>query len=746
MITVLLLAVAAGVVGGLGKLRFDTGPDSFLPAGDDALLALHESASSFGGDPIVVLAESEEPRQLLGPAQLPALLELEGALAKLPDAAAVYGPATVANQIAIASQNLLAGLAGHRDAARTRAERQARADGGSDAEAGRAGDEAVAAFDLRYGSLLAQGLPAGLPTLHNPEFVNAVIFTDAGKPKAQWRFVVPSADAVAILVRPRQDLDQAGVEELLRAVRAAVDGAELTTERITVSGAPALAAELGAQMRREMPLIAGIAVGLIGACYLLVPWLSRRRHRLVPLLLTLCATALVLAAFGWLERPLSLGVIAFLPILLGIGSDFPAYLMRGGKPRTLVVTAIAVAAGFASLALSPLPFVRDLGIALAAGVLASLVLGLAGRRYLARPEVTSSGPPPQRSELTTGRRVTALVALGAVAVAGWAAFPRLDLQAQPDELAAGLPAVADATHLEEVLGASGEIRISLRGDDVATPQAIEWMRQAQEDTIRGFGNQLRVIASVPDLLRFLGPEPTPDQVVAGLRQLPTYLTAAVLRDDSREAIISMGIRLQSLDQQRRLLDELGAALPPPPDGMRADVVGLPVAAARGYALVSDDRYLTNILGLVLVGLVLLIGLTRRTDALRAVLAAALATGWGFACVWALDVALTPLTIALGSLTTVIACEYTIVLADRGGAQAARLRRTVGVAATTAVVGYLVLVVSDVSVIRDFGVLLACAVVLAFVAAHLVDRLLPMNRPNEIAVSPVLTDAGMEAVR
>lgn len=733
IVTALLLAVTAGVVGGLLKLRLDTSPESFLPTGDETLSALHETADSFGGDPIVVLAESAEARQLLGPDEVPKLLEAEGLLSRLPDVAAVYGPATVANQIAISSQNLLAGLSGHRDRVRAEAQRRASEAGRPEKAAKRAGTEAVAAFDVRYGSLLAKGMPAGLPTLHNPGFIGAVIFAGDGTAKPQWRFVVPSANAVAILIRPRQDLDQAGVERLVNAVRSTVNDADLAAERITVSGAPALAAELGGQVRREMVLLGGLAVLLIGACYLFVPWLRGRRYRLVPLLSTLGATAVVLAGFGWLQRPLSVGVIAFLPILLGIGSDFPAYLLGGGQRRRLVVAALAGAAGFASLAISPLPFVRDLGIALAAGLLVSLTVGLALRRLLPGYPVRREAPITDSAEggrqLSVARRVVVMSAVGVVAIAGWAALPRLDIQAQPDELAAGLPAVADAEYVEQAIGASGEIRISLRGNDVATPEAIRWLRQAQDEVILGFGNDLRAIVSLPDLLRFLGPKPTPDQVIAGMRQLPSYLTGAVVRSDSRESVISLGIRLQGLDEQRRLLDAVNAALPPPPEGMRAAVVGLPVAAARGYELVSGDRYLTNMLGIVLAGLVLLVGLARRGDALRAVLAAALATGWGLAGAWVLGVALTPLTIALGSLTTVIACEYTVVLADRNGSGASRLRRTVGVAAMTAALGYLVLAASGLAVLREFGVLLACSVGLAFVAAHLVLRVLPGDSGN-----------------
>jgi hypothetical protein len=49
---------------------------------------------------------------------------------------------------------------------------------------------------------------------------------------------------------------------------------------------------------------------------------------------------------------------------------------------------------------------------------------------------------------------------------------------------------------------------------------------------------------------------------------------------------------------------------------------------------------------------------------------------------------------------------------------------VGVAAAAATLGYLALAASDLSLIRQFGLLLAATMVLSLVAAHTVVRLLP----------------------
>jgi uncharacterized protein len=725
-VVVVVLAVVA--VLGLARLKADTTVSSFLPANDPSLRSMEEAAQWFGGDPIVVLAESDQPRALLGPDQLPKLLGLEGKLAKLPDVAVVYGAASVLNQMATSAQNLLATISGTREATKVEAEATARVGGASPEAATAAGVAATAQFDQRYASLLVRGLPAGLPTLRNPGFVNAVVFDQSGNPRAQWKFVIPAPNAVAILVRPREGLDQDGTQRLVRAARAAVEQSGLKTSRLTFSGSPAVAADLGDTVQREIPLLGGIAVLLIAACYLVVPWTARRVHRLLPLVSTLSATALTLAVFGWLGRPLSLGVITFLPIVIGIGSDFPAYLIHGGTPRRrIVVVAFASAVGFASLALSPLPFVRDLGLALALGVLLAVSIALCLRQFFVvetRPPVveeTLAKPPLPRR-----KRAVLISAALLVAAIGWLVLPSITIEARPDRLAAGLPSVLDAQHAEDVLGSSGEVEILLKGDNLATPAALTWMRQAEDAVVLNYGSQLRPIVSLPDLLRFLGPTPTPDQIQAALTLLPHYITASVLSDDSREAVISLGLSLQDLANQRALLDNMRASLPPPPPGMTVDVVGLPVAAARGFELVSQGRYLTNIAGIAAAGLVLLVGLRRRSVAGRAVLAAALATGWGLAGSWLFGIDLSPLSVALGSLTTATACEFTVLLVYATASGARTLRRTIGVAALAASLGYLALVASKLEVIRDFGLLLAATVGLSLLAAYLVVRVLPVE--------------------
>jgi hypothetical protein len=167
-----------------------------------------------------------------------------------------------------------------------------------------------------------------------------------------------------------------------------------------------------------------------------------------------------------------------------------------------------------------------------------------------------------------------------------------------------------------------------------------------------------------------------------------------------------------------------ASLPPAPPGVTAEFVGLPVAAVRGYQLLSGDRYLGNVIGMLAAAAVLLCGLRRRSDGLRALAAAALSTGWGLALLTASGSSISPLTAALGSLATVTAAEFAVLQATALRQSRPSVSRAVLAAGSAATIGYLSLLVSGLALLRQFGLLLAAVVLLSYAAARLLLWLAP----------------------
>jgi predicted RND superfamily exporter protein len=322
------------------------------------------------------------------------------------------------------------------------------------------------------------------------------------------------------------------------------------------------------------------------------------------------------------------------------------------------------------------------------------------------------------------QRFAALVALLVIAGAGLAALPDLPVTSRVDQLAQGLPELQDAKKAEQVLGASGEVSVELRGQNVSSPAVVDWERRAQDAVIRQHGDQVKKIITLNDMLGFLGNRPTGGEVNAAVGLLPNYLLSSVISPDHKIALMVFGIKLQDLNHQRDLLGGIQSALPPPPPGTQVRLVGLPVTAVSAFDAVSGGRSLLNLAGIAAAGLILLIGLGNRRDTARAMVTVLLATGWVLGLTWLLAGSLNPLTLAIGCLTTATGCEFAVMLSDARRRAAPAIGRSAMIAALAGVLGYLTLSLSGLAMLREFGLLLAASVGLSFAAAALTVWLLP----------------------
>lgn len=731
------LVVTAGVWAavGLSRLEVDSDLESLLPANDPAVEALAGMAQQFGGDPVVVLVEGGgDP---LDKERLPRLLQLEGELSALDDVVATFGPATTLNQIALRVKQLLADLSGQRDALK---------------QAGRT--EELKQFERRYGALMVQALPAGLPTLSNADFVQSVVKDPkTGRVRAQWRQYLPADETVAIYLRPRESLDEnaaaalaADVREVLREDGAVPDGAELT-----VTGAPVVSVGLADRLRSEVPRLAVTAFAVVALALLLVPW-TRRRWRLAPLLVMIGATAGTLGSFGWRDEPLSLGAATFLPIILGLGSYYPVYLSRTGHRRVVLAVAVSSALAFAGLLLSPLPFVAELGYAVPLGL--ALVVAFSLLAAWVRPGLLDTAPEPAAGQTPKGswsmpRGFAIGVAIVGVvgAAIGWGALAVTDLKTDPQQLLAGLPALEDAVHVEEVIGFSAEVDVRLVGANVLTPEALAWSRTAEQEIVTQFGDRVQPVVTVSGLLSFLGEAPSAEQVEAGIDALPSYVTSAVVSLDRRQALASYGVAWTDLADDRNLMQSVKDALPPPPAGYSVEVSGLPAAAERGYDLVDGERYQASVVALLAAALALVVLLPDRRDALLALFAAAIATGLSIALLVTVIGALNPLTLALGALTAAVGSEFTVLLLAARRAEDPAMQRSVMLAVLLSLGGYGVLLTSSLPVLRELGLALSGSVAISVLIALALATLRAgqLTPPSTVPLSSNAPEAHHEPV-
>jgi predicted RND superfamily exporter protein len=339
-------------------------------------------------------------------------------------------------------------------------------------------------------------------------------------------------------------------------------------------------------------------------------------------------------------------------------------------------------------------------------------------------------------------------------VIGWGVGTQIETVSDIRSLAPqSLPAVKNLTELQDTTGVSGELDVSVEGD-LTDPATIEWMAAFKRRVLaaNGFkGEDPSCLESEvcpgPALSDFItrGGPVTHRGIEATLAALSPYALRQVAPVDPKTgeigqtALISFGIRAQSLADQQRLVDRVRAAVGTPgepggpPAGVQVRLAGLPVIAAEAASDLSASRYWLSLASLLLVALVLLAVYRSLSRALLPLAPTLLATGWASLVLWISGIPLNPMSAALGALTIAIATEFAVILSARfqeerrpGGAVEEALRRAyartgaaVLASGATAVAGFAVLIASEIQMLRDFGFVTVIDLVAALLGVMLV---------------------------
>ncbi|HEY4778411.1 MAG TPA: MMPL family transporter [Solirubrobacterales bacterium] len=767
----LALAIVAGI--GATQLPTDAGVGTLVDTDTATYGATQQVRQAFGEEPVVVLAKGDLQRLILT-SNIFRLLRLEGCLSGKVPAGATPIPGPCAELAALDPVEFVSGPATFLNEAVVQIDRQLRRLA-----------RHVPPQELRQ-FLLAIATHYGItspPSIDNEEFVATVVFDLSrarGTPKARLAYLFPNSHSAQIVVRLKPGLSAAERDRALGLIDAVVND---TTPRqacaeegkpapcfalkggsYVVSGAPVVVDGLEHALEDALLVLFAVALAVMALTLLAV---FRSRLRLLPLAVALAAAAIVFGLLGLFGGSLTMASIAVLPILIGLAVDYAiqfqsrfdeatadgltgaaaarAAATKGGP--TIATACLATTAGFLALQLSPTPMVRSFGLLLLIGVAIAFLLALtAGFAALSLRPAGPAGSSPRGDRaperllslaLSHPRRVLG-VSL-ALAVVGWAAGTQIETASDIRSLAPqNLPAVHDLNELQDATGVSGQLDVNVEAPDLTDPATIAWMAAFKQRVLRDNGfsgeNPSCLDADVcpgPALSDFLtrgGGKLTRRGIDETLTALSPYALRQVAPIDprtgevGRQALLSFGIRAQSLADQQALIDrvrgEIGEVGSPggPPAGVEVHLAGLPVIAAESAADLAASRYWLTLAGLLAVALVLLVVYRSPARALVPLVPTLLATGWASLVLWLSGIPLNPMSAALGALTIAIATEFAVILAgrfheERGGGRGVEeaLRRAYGrtgaavlASGATAIAGFAVLIASDIQMLRDFG--------------------------------------------
>jgi predicted RND superfamily exporter protein len=359
-----------------------------------------------------------------------------------------------------------------------------------------------------------------------------------------------------------------------------------------------------------------------------------------------------------------------------------------------------------------------------------------------------------------------------LAALGWGLDSQTHVETNLEKLVPqSMSSLHDLTALERASGVGGEIDLMVTGRDITKPTTIEWMSSYESSILRRFGYSgtrgcgkalLCPAFSLPDLFaggalssasRGANARATPKlskaEIKGLLAAIPTYFSQNVITPDRHVATLAFGIRLMGLDRQQRVIEAMRASLHPP-RGIRVQLVGLPVLAAQSGAAVASPwrRVLTLLAGLAAAALVLLAAFRGdRRRALAPLLPVVLATGWSALVVFAIRVPLNPMSVTLSALVIAISTEFSVLLAERTRqerlaghplGEALRLAYTntgaaVAASGVTAIVGFGVLMLSDIAMLRDFGIVTVIDLSVSLVGVLIaLPAALVLAEPGELA--------------
>jgi hypothetical protein len=546
-----------------------------------------------------------------------------------------------------------------------------------------------------------------------------------------------------------------------------------------VTGSTAMMLQVQAEMMKSMAVMLGTAVILM----VLALWFTfgHARWRLLPLPIVLVGIIYTGGIMGAASIPLTMVSMAVFPILIGLGVEYAIQfhnrmmeeLGSGKSPGDAVVATLrhigppvfysmmTACLGFLAILQSPIPMVYDFGLMCLIGIIVcflTAILLLTTMIYLfsrhgwgvnKKPVRTNKKAAPASgrmekvirsvAEATTKHPSVVVIAILAMIV-GYSLDPRVGVEVDTSTFVPqNLPSVIQFRSLNSVIGYKTDTMvIQVKGPDLTTPEALSWIQQFSSFEQQNNPDVLSV-SSIVSLLTQYNNGTLPDTtagVQATLARIPDSMKSQYLDNFMTTGIITMTIISQptnvEIDMFKEVQDDI-KFLPPPP-GIDASLGGQTEVSLLTFGSLTSDRLAMTAWGGFCVLLSLLI--VFKGDWVRAVvpvLAVTIVTGLSCMVMFLLQMKYTPLSVTLGALTIGIGIDFSILHMERYYEEkakglppakamevaTAKIGNAIFSSASTVIAGFGALVMSNFSILSNFGIVTIIDFILALMSAFVI---------------------------
>jgi len=593
----------------------------------------------------------------------------------------------------------------------------------------------------------------------------------SGLPDDTAQFLVPDRHHTIMTVTLRGDVEEADQPPVLEDVKSAIRWVPMPPgTSAVVTGSTAMMLEVQKEMMSSMVTMLATAVVLM----VLALWFtfSHARWRLLPLPIVLIGVVYTAGVMSVTGVPITMVSMAVFPILIGLGVEYAIQFqnrmmeeLADGKATGDAIVAtvknigppvafsvMTTCLGFSSILSSPVPMIYDFGLMCLIGVivcfLTALFLLLSILAFLARGKPVemkqSQGGVMEKiigrvAETTTRHPVVIIVALVAM-IAGYALDPTIGVEMDQSTFAPqDLPSVVLFRSLSNAMGyKTGDMVIQVKAQDVTSPEAVRWMKDFSDYEQSNNPEVLAVNSIVTSVeARNNGTlPPTGPGLAKAIAGIPPDERKNYVDDFRSTGVIRMTINSLDTDQQISMLRRVEKDLQffRPPAGMEAELSGeLQVTMMTLGSLQGDRLTMTLWSGLLcLIGL-LIVYRGRWIRAIVPVVAVIIVTGLSCIVMVLLHMKYTPLSVTMGALTIGIGIDFSILHMERyyeekakGHAPkeamriaTAKIGNAIFSSASTVIAGFGALVMSNFSILSNFGIVTIIDFTLALCSAFFI---------------------------
>lgn len=509
---------------------------------------------------------------------------------------------------------------------------------------------------------------------------------------------IPSNLLTMVMIKLEVGMTEQKQKSVMKNVRSFLDSTDLPPGvTVTLTGNPVFQQEMGEELSKSMgTLIMGAMILMVIVMGLLFGYVS---HRFIPVLIVAIGLILTFGIMGLVGVNINTAVIAAFPVLIGLGIDyaiqFHARLEEEARKGPLteairmtitrtgpavLFAMLATTMGFFAMFISPVPMIRSFGLVAIIGVIVCYLTSLIGIPLLAilikyKPKGKMGQEQPTKADMILSKTAVGIaknpmpVLLIAILIAfvGLQVDPTIPIStSERTFVPSDMPAKVSLDKVTRTMGSTDPAPILITGNNVLSPDALQWIDTYQENEIRQY-MQIIGATSIVNYIKIYNNGTVPDtqsEIDEVIAKIPEGVRNEFVNGQTETVIVFTTKRLE-MPQRNVLKEQLthDIELITPPPGISASVTGGFDLFTTLISELSESKEEMTILGFVLIVAFLAL-VYRKIHAVTPIIPIICIVGWNAVAMTILNIDYTPMTACLGSMTIGVAAEYTILIMER----------------------------------------------------------------------------------